>query len=139
MAFTTPCFVRVEDAAERERTIAWLKSIGWRFRGLASEEKKYIVANAPHQTVSTWSLDGGDVEKFKEGGYIFCDSNLVLFCELSAMNDESNMYQWFVVGSECAKDKMVYVNSDETLAYVESGDRFRKATADEIVEYFKNK
>lgn len=139
MAFLTSCFIRVEDPEELKKLIEWLKEIGWRFRGIASEKKKYVVADSIHQTVTTWSLDDGDIEKFKNAGYIFCDSDLVLFCELSAMNDESNMYQWFVVGSECAKDEMVYVNSDETLAYVESGYWFRKATSEEITNHFKDR
>lgn len=27
MTFTTPCFVRVENAVEREKLIKWLKSV----------------------------------------------------------------------------------------------------------------
>lgn len=57
MAFTTPCFVRVEDREERKKLIELLKRIGWRFRGIASPEKKYVVADAHHQTVTTWVLD----------------------------------------------------------------------------------
>ena len=64
---------------------------------------------------------------------IDCGENIELFKALAAMNDENDLEQWFVSnkGSEwaiCKKTLNVY-----------SGVLCRKATAEEIVEYFKNK
>ncbi len=146
MAFTTPCFVRVEDAAERKKLIELLKRIGWRFRGIASPEKKYVVADAHHQTVTTWVLDEWGAERFENIGYIFCGTNVELFKALAAMNDENDREQWFVVKkniSDCYDiDDIIYQKGD--MFFNESGEplvekHFRKATAEEIVEYFKKR
>lgn len=146
MAFTTPCFVRVEDAAERKKLIELLKRIGWRFRGIASPEKKYVVADAHHQTVTTWVLDEWGAERFENIGYIFCGTNVELFKALAAMNDENDREQWFVVKKNISDfhdiDDIIYQKGD--MFFNESGEplvekNFRKATAEEIVEYFKKR
>lgn len=146
MAFTTPCFVRVEDREERKKLIELLKRIGWRFRGIASPEKKYVVADAHHQTVTTLVLDEWGAERFENIGYIFCGTNVELFKALAAMNDENDREQWFVVKkniSDCYDiDDIIYQKGD--MFFNASGQplvekHFRKATAEEIIEYFKKK
>lgn len=138
MAFTTPCFVRVEDAAERKKLIELLKRIGWRFRGIASPEKKYVVADAHHQTVTTWVLDEWGAERFENIGYIFCGTNVELFKALAAMNDENDREQWFVV-DDGFEEEMVCSKSEVDYDYILSCYDHRKATAEEIVEYFKKR
>lgn len=146
MAFTTPCFVRVEDRYERKKLIELLKRIGWRFRGIASPEKKYVVADAHHQTVTTWVLDEWGAERFENIGYIFCGTNVELFKALAAMNDENDREQWFVVKKNISDwydiDDIVYQKGD--MFFNDSGEplvekNFRKATTEEIISYFKNK
>lgn len=73
MAFLTPCFVRVEDAAEREKLIEWLLYIG----------HKSVIANDFEVTTI------GD-------GHIECGTSVELFKALAAMNDENDREQWFV-------------------------------------------
>lgn len=138
MAFTTPCFVRVEDREERKKLIELLKRIGWRFRGIASPEKKYVVADAHHQTVTTWVLDEWGAERFENIGYIFCGTNVELFKALAAMNDENDREQWFVV-DDGFEEEMVCSKSEVDYDYILSCYDHRKATAEEIISYFKNK
>lgn len=138
MAFTTPCFVRVEDREERKKLIELLKRIGWRFRGIASPEKKYVVADAHHQTVTTWVLDEWGAERFENIGYIFCGTNVELFKALAAMNDENDREQWFVV-DDGFEEEMVCSKSEVDYDYILSCYDHRKATAEEIVEYFKKR
>lgn len=129
MAFTTPCFVRVEDAAERKKLIEWLKGIGYnitsRLHGdyvIAAEGKIYVAVIV---CASKPFIDAG--------------TNVELFRALAAMNDENDREQWFMVEHESSSDEMVYVNSDDTMAYVQSGYGCHKATAEEIIEYFTKK
>lgn len=138
MAFTTPCFVRVEDREERKKLIELLKRIGWRFRGIASPEKKYVVADAHHQTVTTWVLDEWGAERFENIGYIFCGTNVELFKALAAMNDENDREQWFVV-DDGFEEEMVCSKSEVDYDYILSCYDHRKATTEEIISYFKNK
>lgn len=148
MAFLTPCFVRVEDREERKKLIELLKRIGWRFRGIASPEKKYVVADAHHQTVTTWVLDEWGAERFENIGYIFCGTNVELFKALAAMNDENCLYQWFTDGHNWGLCEDEYwavqvaewdVREDDDMLNMAVSTGCHKATAEEIVEYFKKR
>lgn len=55
------------------------------------------------------------------------------------MNDENDQEQWFIVEHTGSDEEMVFADSENALAYIQSGDGYRKATVEEIVEYFKNK
>lgn len=50
------------------------------------------------------------------------------------MNDENDREQWFVVEHTGSADELVLANSEDALAYIQSGDGWRKATAEEIVD-----
>lgn len=125
MTFLTPCFVRVEDAAEQKKLIEWLKGIG---NDLYSTHDGFVNSNL-----------------FSSNPF-YCDNNVDLFKALAAMNDENDREQWFVVKkniSDCYDiDDIIYHKGD--MFFNESGEplvekNFRKATADEIVEYFKKR
>lgn len=136
MAFTTPCFVRVEDAAERKKLIEWLEGIGYnitdRLHGdyiIAAEGKIYVAVIV---CASKPFIDAG--------------TNVTLFRALAAMNDENDREQWFVVKkniSDCYDiDDIIYQKGD--MFFNESGEPlveklFRKATTEEIIEYFKKR
>lgn len=136
MAFTTPCFVRVEDAAERKKLIEWLEGIGYTHLPFISESDKISTdANG-----MIWLTDAN------RGGAYDCGTNVELFKALAAMNDENDREQWFVVKkniSDCYDiDDIIYQKGD--MFFNASGQplvekHFRKATAEEIIEYFKKK
>lgn len=67
-------------------------------------------------------------------GYIDCGENTELFKALAAMNDENDREQWFV-----EEGRMFKCTSDKINGYSYHWMTTRKATAEEIVEYFKNK
>lgn len=125
MAFLTPCFARVEDAAERKKLIEWLEEIGQEF---CIECNELVFSN-------------------KYSGLPFnCGTNVDLFRALAAMNDENDREQWFVVKKNISDfhdiDDIIYQKGD--MFFNESGEplvekNFRKATTEEIISYFKNK
>lgn len=165
MTFTTPCFVRVEDPAEREKLIEWLEEIGYHVCSCC----KYDGWN----TLDCGPVDRGDVtfevhgvpDNDEESGYnveLFkyenshkehpaydCGDNIDCFRALAAMNDENDREQWFVVLKRVKvidieyndefwiydAGKMFFNDVDQCL----SKEFFRKATADEIVKYFKKR
>ena len=75
MTFTTPCFVRVEDASEREKLIEWLKRIG---NDIYSTHDGFVNSNI-----------------FSSNPF-YCGSNIELFKSLAAMNNENDIEQWFI-------------------------------------------
>lgn len=128
MTFTTPCFVRVENPEKRKELIEWLEGIGYKLEYLrndgvivlTSENRVYVYGEALYRVIKV-DYDAID-----------CGTDIKLFKALAAMNEENDREQWFVSneGSEwaiCKKTLNVY-----------SGVLCRKATAEEIVEYFKN-
>lgn len=117
MAFLTPCFVRVEDAAERKKLIEWLKGIG---NDLYSTHDGFVNSNL-----------------FSSNPF-YCDNNVDLFKALAAMNDENDREQWFVV-DDGFQEEMVCSKSDVDYDYILSSYNHRKATADDIVKYFKKR
>lgn len=136
MTFTTPCFVRVENPEKRNNLREWAKNIGYNFVDVAGIESDYsdpqpYIEVFPHSFRSTTPQGNSFYVASRKA--IDCGENIELFKALAAMNDENDLEQWFVSneGSEwaiCKKTLNVY-----------SGVLCRKATAEEIVEYFKNK
>lgn len=136
MTFTTPCFVRVENPEKRNNLREWAKNIGYNFVDVAGIESDYsdpqpYIEVFPHSFRSTTPQGNSFYVASRKA--IDCGENIELFKALAAMNDENDREQWFVSnkGSEwaiCKKTLNVY-----------SGVLCRKATAEEIIEYFKNK
>lgn len=136
MTFTTPCFVRVENPEKRNNLREWAKNIGYNFVDVTGIESDYsdpqpYIEVFPHSFRSTTPQGNSFYVASRKA--IDCGENIELFKALAAMNDENDREQWFVSneGSEwaiCKKTLNVY-----------SGVLCRKATAEEIVEYFKNK
>lgn len=117
MAFTTSCFVWVEDPAERQKLIEWLEEIGQEF---CIECNELVFSN-------------------KYSGLPFnCGTNVELFKAIAAMNDENDREQWFVV-DDGFEEEMVCSKSEVDYDYILSCYDHRKATAEEIISYFKNK
>ena len=135
MKFTTPCFVRVEDAEKRKELAVWLSSIG-RYVSPAvtssDDHKDWVIVTEPYDP----DLDGyvGIWAKTpKSPAFIDCGENIELFKALAAMNDENDNEQYFVTelaGSSYCLHKNRNTNLDYSLVC-------RKATAEEIIEYFK--
>lgn len=133
MTFTTPCFVRVENPEKRKELIEWLELIGYKLEYLrndgvivlTSENRVYVYGEAVHEIIKS-DYDAID-----------CGKNIELFKALAAMNDENDREQWFTDGYHfelCPTNK-----ADMVAWHMVYRTKPRKATAEEIVEYFKNK
>ena len=162
MAFITPCFVRVEDAAERKKLIEWLEEIGYHVCSCCKYDGWNTLDCGPvdrgdvtfevHGVPDNDEKSGYNVELFKyenshkEHPAYDCGDNIDCFRALAAMNDDNDREQWFVAKkniSDCYDiDDIIYQKGD--MFFNASGERlveknFRKATADEIVKYFKKR
>ena len=136
MKFTTPCFVRVEDAEKRKELAVWLSSIGrYVSPAVTSSDyhKDWVIVTEPYDP----DLDGyvGIWAKTpKSPAFIDCGENIELFKALAAMNDENYNEQYFVT-ELAGSSYCVHKNRNTNLAYSLT---CRKATVAEIIEYFKN-
>lgn len=142
MTFTTPCFVRIENPEKRNNLREWAKNIGYNFVDVAGIESDYsdpqpYIEVFPHSFRSTTPQGNSFYVASRKA--IDCGENIELFKALAAMNDENDQEQWFIVEHTGSDEEMVFADSENALAYIQSGDGYRKATAEEIVEYFKNK
>lgn len=166
MTFTTPCFVRVENPEKRKELIEWLEGIGYHvcscceFKGwntltcgpVERLKTTYEVHGVPDYDKET----GANIGQFKvenalkNNPAIDCDDDIDCFKALAAMNDENDRDQWFTNGSDWG----IFRSTPPPKGYEHWGDtegmeffclpnsldveNYRKATAEEIVEYFKN-
>ena len=142
MTFTTPCFVRIENPEKRNNLREWAKNIGYNFVDVAGIESDYsdpqpYIEVFPHSFRSTTPQGNSFYVASRKA--IDCGENIELFKALAAMNDENDQEQWFIVEHTGSDEEMVFADSENALAYIQSGDGYRKATAEEIIEYFKNK
>jgi hypothetical protein len=124
MTFTTPCFVRVENPEKRKELIEWLEGIGYTHFPFIHDS--CLIATDSDGRI--WLTDAN-----RDGAYD-CQTNTDLFKALAAMNYENYREQWFV-----EEGKMFKCTSDKIDNYPYNWPNTRKATAEEIVEYFKNK
>ena len=135
MKFTTPCFVRVEDAEKRKELAVWLSSIGRYVSPAVTSSvyhKYWVIVTEPYDP----DLDGyvGIWAKTpKSPAFIDCGENIELFKALAAMNDENYNEQYFVT-ELAGSSYCVHKNRNTNLAYSLT---CRKATVAEIIEYFK--
>lgn len=135
MKFTTPCFVRVEDAEKRKELAVWLSSIGrYVSPAVTSSDyhKDWVIVTEPYDP----DLDGyvGIWAKTpKSPAFIDCGENIELFKALAAMNDENDNEQYFVT-ELAGSSYCLHKNRNTNLAYSLT---CRKATVAEIIEYFK--
>jgi len=141
MKFTTPCFVRVEDAEKRDELLDWLQDIGYDlYQSARSFNYPILCCNMIDDEPG--NVYGEYAEELTGLCGIFaydCGENIELFKALAAMNDENDREQWFTDTADdfclCSSDRW----SDEWQK--ENFEKYycywRKATAAEIIEHFK--
>lgn len=138
MKFTTSCFVRVEDVDMRKKLVEWLEGqIGYRYCvGCYNARSAIDSPLIPYVLVSTRAETGFVqcfVQRPEEG--IDCGTDVELFKALAAMNDENDIEQYFV--TELAGSS--YCVHKGRNANIEYYITCRKATTEEIIEYFNSK
>ena len=152
MTFTTPCFVRVENPEKRKELIEWLERIGYHVcscclfdgwntlhcRGIDRLKIAYEVHGiCDYDEETRYSIDQFKAENAdSKHPAVDCGENTELFKALAAMNDENDREQWFTDGYHfelCPTNK-----ADMVAWHMMYRTKPRKATAEDIVEYFKN-
>lgn len=142
MIFTTPCFVRVEDAKAMRTLDMWLDKIGYewkinprseykegRYRVLDEEYVKNALTVVCSRNKRMWTTECS-IKKA-----IDCGDNIELFKALAAMNNENDKEQWFKNGI----DWRLCHDSIITKMVIPNYALYRKATAQEIIEHFNRK
>ncbi len=143
MAFTTPCFVRIENVEKRKEIVKILKRIGYVCFGTCSQrsDREYICTNEMGFCLICAK------STINDGAYD-CGEDTDLFLALVAKRDDADDRQWFTDGVDWGifhqanpEDKLdVDGISFPYLPRQEYNiDNFRKATAEEIIEHYKNK
>lgn len=146
MTFTTPCFVRVENPEKRKELIEWLEGIGYRLEYLrndgvivlTSENRVYVYGEVVHEIIKS------------DYDTIDCGENTELFNALAAMTDGPECTEQYLMPTAnlyiLKRGKIKQLAAKGELLHndviVKCGGVFsslRKAAAEEIVEYFKNK
>lgn len=137
--FTQPCFIRKNTPELRKE----LEVLGYnQHPSYSDNEYLYLNRGFYHTNVVGYSEE---IERM-----IDCGTNEELFLALAALRDDTNEHQWFI-----AQDTMWDENyNGEITVYYEEGEwliwnyyslmeikpsDFRKATAEEIIEHFKDK
>lgn len=145
--FNTPAFVRVEDFGERIKLDEWLENLGYEWAITTEIEETPII--------QCYTLKGKAYRKHVTAGptrgkFVDCGTNIDLFKALSAMNDENDREQWFTDGEDWA----IFRSMPPPESYRHWGNiegfefwglpsnlsdmsKYRKATAEEIIEHFK--
>ena len=141
MTFTTPCFVRVENPEKRKELIEWLKALGYRLEYLrndgvivlTSENRVYVYGEALYRVI-----------KGRLRCYRLRHRHRVVGA-LAAMNEENDREQWYAYTEYPTNEgkngvrKFVFNEPARFDSFVDvPSGYYRKATVEEIVEYFKN-
>lgn len=150
MNFLTPAFVRVNNPEKRKELTKWLQGIGYYvcscclFDGwntlhcnrIERLKTSYEVHGIPDYDRDTgYNIGWFKVDNTNEDNPSYdCGENVELFKALAAMNDENDNEQYFVT-ELAGSSYCVHKNRNTNLEYSLT---CRKATFEEIVEYFKN-
>lgn len=140
MTFTTPCFVRVENPEKRKELIEWLEGIGYTHFPFIHDS--CLIATDSDGRI--WLTDAN-----RDGAYD-CQTDTDLFKALAAMTDGPECTEQYLMPTAnlyiLKRGKIKQLAAKGELLHndviVKCGGVFsslRKATAEEIVEYFKNK
>ena len=161
MKFTTPCFVRINNPDKRKELTEWLQGIGYYvcpcclFDGwntlhcnrIERLKTSYEVHGIPDYDRDTgYNIGWFKVDNTNEDNPSYdCGENVELFKALAAMN-KNNWDEQYVIdnagniglcnvipdasGMQCRSIMMMGLSFNI--------DNYRKATVEEIVEYFKN-
>lgn len=150
MAFTTPCYVRVDDPLERQKICRKLKKLGYKVSISISDkdsDNPSIVAIMGEAYGELYS----DLSSFREySAYHNCGEDTDLFLALASMRDDTDEGQCFVPaeGASLLCSKWIVCKEKQfkgesirydNRKYVAPRGHFRNATVEEIVEHFKNR
>lgn len=126
MGFTTPCFIRKSTYKLMYR----LNELGYRLFGCELNEDLCIFTEPEYRLYSVEFFS--NIPHPDETDSIDCGTNEELFLALAALRNDTDKFQWFI-------------SPEGIWAYNENNDsisvspKWRKATVNELIEYFKTK
>jgi hypothetical protein len=139
MGFTTPCFIRKNTEALRKK----LEEVGYKML--------FPIEYDNLECSDNWV---NDIKSLNDCNGIDCGTNEELFLALAALRDDTDKFQWFIAESSLSvsfddaigndhyfiepKGSFFFWGIEYQNATIISGN-FRKATVDELIEYFKTK
>lgn len=139
MGFTTPCFIRKNTEALRKK----LEEVGYKML--------FPIEYDNLECSDNWV---NDIKSLNDCNGIDCGTNEELFLALAALRDDTDKFQWFIAESSLSvsfddaigndhyfiepKGRFFFWGIEYQNATIISGN-FRKATVDELIEYFKTK
>lgn len=122
--FTTPCFVRVEDAEERGKLAEWLKGLGYIL--FKCDGPAIYCIDDYFQAVAT------SHPSYPNKLGIGCGYNIELFKALAAMNSENDREQWFCDDNGTWEK----FGGDLPSRYMQQNGH--KATVEELINHFED-
>ena len=147
MGFIQPCFIRKNTPELRKK----LEELGVVYDGYYGQNNEFIVVdygpyNNKYDTVNTLpsNVSYHTYDGYKTFDYMDCGDNEDLFIALSALRDDTDVNQWFVMDVE---EYMDINQGDWFLATDRNKSKHigtqidpmycHKATVEEIIEHFK--
>lgn len=143
MAFTQPCFIRKNSPELRKK----LEELGYEpnaYESFWEDDNRYIITTIGSQGYGYYTLCIKNCCLLENELFIDCGTNEELFLALSALRDDTDINQWFIM--DC--DVYLHINKGDWFI---STDRNKgkhigtqidpmychKATVEEIIEHFK--
>lgn len=134
MTFIQPCFIRKNSPELRKK----LEELGYKYSTFDDLKLDGIITFPNKSKYSVWANYHFN-EKYTLKSYIDCGINKNLFFALAALRDDTDKNQWIIdEANECfgLEDSMMICDRDDM------NDRniythYRKASVEEIIEYFK--
>lgn len=154
MGFITPCFIRKNTLELREK----LGELGYNIlnSGNTTLDAHNYDGNRSHKSIeegraiitSYGNLYGViyDIDTVTKKGRIDCGTNEELFLAITALRDDTDENQWFIMDVECYVDipKGTWFQSTDCNGEKHVGAQIEalychKATIEELIEHFKGK
>lgn len=126
MGFTTSCFIRKSTYKLMYR----LNELGYRLFGCELNEDLCIFTEPEYRLYSVEFFS--NIPHPDETDSIDCGTNEELFLALAALRDDTDKFQWFI----SPEGIWVYNKNNDSISV---SPKWRKATVDELIEYFKTK
>lgn len=143
MNFLTPAFVRVNNPEKRKELLKWMFDIGYAGRYRIDNTYSIIVAGLEGDCADV--APDTTIEGLTAYELIDCGENIELFRALAAMNNENDQEQWYSYTeyptneSKNGVRRLIFNEHTRFDSFVDvPSGYYRKATVEEIVEYFKN-
>lgn len=131
--FTTPCFIRHATRELGDK----LYALGHRSGTILFWMPNTLLC-ASYEEYRCFDDEWGNADNLISKGFIDCGHNEGLFLALAAMNDSNDYMQWLMLDDgDLWQCKFMRAEDSKLLAFSECS--YRKATAEEIIKYFKNK